>query len=842
MSVLDKKIFKGNVFSRKKDNEKKLINKTGIDIKEPPVLEGNKRLFFIFTNAILNFLIVIGTIGSFVKSFKIKAYMPLVIIVTFIIAVLMAFLYFNTIVKITGYLLSLVLFLYGAFNFRYIIKGGFGYISNILMAFFEKELDLPVERSYDVYGYGEKISVTVCLIFIIFAVMLLFNMVISESKGFVIVLLFTFPVVQLGMYFEQKTDIVYFTIYIIGLLTLFFLRNSRHYHMEYKKRKGYKKRNKKNKVIYDYTNDGKFSLSFVLMIGAIIIAVTALTSIVFPQKKYKAKDDYNEWKESTTDFTKQLIMVGFWGMISPNGGSAGGVGRNRMGQSKYVQLDYQPDLYVRMVPFENEGTVYLKAFNGTFYRDEYWKMISEEQDNEINIEDYGITTGEVLENNTDMLNLYNDKGILGEEKKIEITNVGASQNNIYVPENPTSYSRIYDKINNDDELIGSLKLNWQLNLWYVPLLSDVSVDKFRETVNEIYNDKYERYNKYDIESGLEEFDIEKKYSEYVHDMYMDVPEENEQVIQEFCEKYNLNKDSEDIVEKVADIFEEDYEYTLMPGVTPSSKDFVNYFLTKQKKGYCTYFATSATLIFRYLGIPARYAGGYVLQNSDFNSGELTEEDAEEWVWWDIDGEGKDVLEYEVNDSQAHAWVEIYIDGYGWLPVETTPSSDEEEEKPVEDTNTNALVNFLTNTVLTRETFNAVKDTTTNIVLVVILGFSGGLVTYVVIGIFVRKNRKKYNSVTKQYKYLCKTAKNLGINKEDTEVYKQFGEKLVNADLVSADNMNNINFILEKDKFSKEKVSKEEIETFSNEISEISDRVYEKLSWYKKIIFRYIKWL
>ena len=238
----------------------------------------------------------------------------------------------------------------------------------------------------------------------------------------------------------------------------------------------------------------------------------------------------------------------------------------------------------------------------------------------------------------------------------------------------------------------------------------------------------------------------------------------------------------------------------------------------------------------------RSAGGYVLQNSDFNSGELTEEDAEEWVWWDIDGEGKDVLEYEVNDSQAHAWVEIYIDGYGWLPVETTPSSDEEEEKPVEDTNTNALVNFLTNTVLTRETFNAVKDTTTNIVLVVILGFSGGLVTYVVIGIFVRKNRKKYNSVTKQYKYLCKTAKNLGINKEDTEVYKQFGEKLVNADLVSADNMNNINFILEKDKFSKEKVSKEEIETFSNEISEISDRVYEKLSWYKKIIFRYIKWL
>lgn len=60
------------------------------------------------------------------------------------------------------------------------------------------------------------------------------------------------------------------------------------------------------------------------------------------------------------------------------------------------------------------------------------------------------------------------------------------------------------------------------------------------------------------------------------------------------------------------------------------------------------------MMFRYYGIPARYVEGYL----------ITPEDAQAMTA----GEP-----YVVDDTHAHAWVEYYQDGVGWLPFETTPS-------------------------------------------------------------------------------------------------------------------------------------------------------------------------
>lgn len=842
MSILDKKIFSKRNLSKSEKRELKNIKSTGISIQSPPVLENNKKIYFILSNALINFLVVIGTVGSFITPFKIKSYMFVVIVVSMLISLIMAFLYYNNIVKIIGYLLCLVAFIYSAFNFRYIMKGGFGYISNTLMAFFEKELDLPVERSYDVYGYGEKISVTICLIFIVFAVMLLFNMAISESKGFILVFLVSFPITQIPMYFKQEMNIAYFIMYLIGILSLIFMRNSRHYHMEYKKRSGYKKRNRKNKVIFDYTNDGKHSLSFIIVMGMLMIAITLITSIIFPQKNFVANDEYNEWKDGTMDFTKRLIMVGFWGMLSPNGGSAGGVGRNRLGQSRYVQLDYETDLIVTMPIEKDEESFYLKAFNGTFYNDEYWETISEHKDNDISILDYGITPEEAININYEMANLYSYTGIVGKYKKIKVTNVGASPNYIYIPMNNNAVEDIYEKAINDDEVTGKLGINWTETIKYRPFFTINSVDDFRERIYEYYQEEYEYANLDKDEEKIEILDREKKYSEYVKDMYLDVPKINEESIKQFCEKYNLTSDSDNIVEKITNIFNEDYEYTLMPGVTPSNKEFVNYFLDESKKGYCTYFATSTTLILRYLGIPARYAGGYVLFSNDFTSGEITDEEMDDW------GDAKSVrfydgvYEYELNDSQAHAWVEIYVDGYGWITVDTTPSSDEEEEEIVEETRQNGFVDFLTNTVLTRRTYNTMKKTTTNMVNFVIFGFTSGIFIYICIGIFVRKRRLNNNSVEKKYVYLCKASKYYKVIKYDTDTYEIFGKKLAETGLCDAEKIEKLNYYVEKNKYSRSQIDETEAKFVNETIREIVNNIYMRLIWYKKFIFKYIKWL
>lgn len=90
------------------------------------------------------------------------------------------------------------------------------------------------------------------------------------------------------------------------------------------------------------------------------------------------------------------------------------------------------------------------------------------------------------------------------------------------------------------------------------------------------------------------------------------------------------------------------EYNPDTPATPEGEDFVSYFLTESHEGYCMHFASAATLILRYMGIPARYVTGYVV---------------------DVPASGH----VNVPDSAAHAWVEIYLEGYGWEPVEVTPA-------------------------------------------------------------------------------------------------------------------------------------------------------------------------
>lgn len=103
-------------------------------------------------------------------------------------------------------------------------------------------------------------------------------------------------------------------------------------------------------------------------------------------------------------------------------------------------------------------------------------------------------------------------------------------------------------------------------------------------------------------------------------------------------------------------------YTQAPGMFPLNEDPAEYFLFESGKGYCQHFATAAVILYRMYGIPARYATGYAVKPSDF-----TEENGE--------------FHAAVTDESAHAWVEICMPDYGWVPVETTPGGSEIPELP-----------------------------------------------------------------------------------------------------------------------------------------------------------------
>ena len=92
-----------------------------------------------------------------------------------------------------------------------------------------------------------------------------------------------------------------------------------------------------------------------------------------------------------------------------------------------------------------------------------------------------------------------------------------------------------------------------------------------------------------------------------------------------------------------------YPYAEDPAPLPENRDFVDFFLFEEKKGYCTYFATALAVMARTVGIPTRYVQGFIIPETA-----------------DADGI------YRLTGSSAHAWVEAYIPGLGWLPFEATP--------------------------------------------------------------------------------------------------------------------------------------------------------------------------
>ncbi len=92
------------------------------------------------------------------------------------------------------------------------------------------------------------------------------------------------------------------------------------------------------------------------------------------------------------------------------------------------------------------------------------------------------------------------------------------------------------------------------------------------------------------------------------------------------------------------------DYDLQTPKMPSGeKDFALWFLEESDTGYCIHFASAATVLLRAAGIPCRYVTGYLVSAQAGQS-------------------------VEVQRHNAHAWVECYIDGIGWVPLEPTPGN------------------------------------------------------------------------------------------------------------------------------------------------------------------------
>jgi hypothetical protein len=141
--------------------------------------------------------------------------------------------------------------------------------------------------------------------------------------------------------------------------------------------------------------------------------------------------------------------------------------------------------------------------------------------------------------------------------------------------------------------------------------------------------------------------------EKIYDVYTklpaSVPSSVYDLAIEITDEYNSEYKK---MKAIENYLRDNFSYTRTPPqFSDRTGDFTAAFLFNMREGYCTYFATAAAVLGRAAGIPTRYVQGFTVNTLATERGQS----------------------YIIRNDHAHAWIEAYIDGIGWVPFEPSPS-------------------------------------------------------------------------------------------------------------------------------------------------------------------------
>lgn len=362
-----------------------------------------------------------------------------------------------------------------------------------------------------------------------------------------------------------------------------------------------------------------------------VLTLIQLMNVIFPSRVHDSYVPQNAQKELTKEPMSQLFLYGAAAIF--RGGSNAGISGGILDGVTSVRPDYETDLIVRFTPYST-APVYLKAFTAMRYEGNRWYHCSDERKDEEGTvrlfrEERLYDVTEALRESYAAKNEFAAKGVM------EITNVDATLDYEYYP-------------------------------YYTDFLTPV-----RETEENGY--AYTYYPYHDSLSGVDS---------KVHEGYLEVTDSCRDAVEEICLEAGFHGTEMEVAEQIDAYFDEYYKYTLRPGYAFGDKDYITRFLLQNKKGFCAHFASSATMLFRYMGIPARYVEGYVFTYNEITAnGEMIEDAEYEDYFSGYSELGKTgLIELEIPDANAHAWVEIYVEDKGWIVVDPTPMADIEAEE------------------------------------------------------------------------------------------------------------------------------------------------------------------
>lgn len=218
---------------------------------------------------------------------------------------------------------------------------------------------------------------------------------------------------------------------------------------------------------------------------------------------------------------------------------------------------------------------------------------------------------------------------------------------------------------------------------------------------------------------------------------------------------------------VIDYLRNNYTYNVEP-VLPinHNEDRINFFLNTSLEGFCQHYATSAILMLRSQGIPARYVTGYLVNYKV-----------------DLDGVGLDqelmaamaAGRFQVKDSDAHTWMEVYFKDIGWIPFETTGVS----EVGFTPTPMSELMPVIEETS-EQLSSDGLKLVGYGVVLLIVL-FLLGLLIRLIVRVAKRKKYYKKSDSTNQsvilFKLILGYLKTIKLTKNPDETYREFASRV-----------------------------------------------------------------
>ena len=201
-----------------------------------------------------------------------------------------------------------------------------------------------------------------------------------------------------------------------------------------------------------------------------------------------------------------------------------------------------------------------------------------------------------------------------------------------------------------------IRTDMKSSIFYTPY-RPVELPEGGEAVYDAYIKNPDQQTEYTIQYAYveETADRNAQYEAFVHETYTQLPDDIRAELEPILTQamaMSLSSSEAPSPQKtarsIAAYVSGSASYSLDTPRVPDGEDFALWFLRESDNGYCVHFATATVLLLRAANIPARYVTGYYFTTQ-----------AGQWT--------------DVTEDDAHAWVEYYLDGYGWQVLDPTPT-------------------------------------------------------------------------------------------------------------------------------------------------------------------------